>query len=67
MKLSTRNQLKGKVLSIIEGPVSATLKVDIGGQVVTSSITDESVKDLGLAVGDDVVVLVKSSDVMIGK
>ncbi len=37
------------------------------GVFVTSSITTESVDDLGLAIGDDVVAIIKSSDVMIGK
>jgi molybdopterin-binding protein len=67
MKLSTRNQLIGTVTALIEGPVNASLKIDIGGQTVTSSITDEAVKDLDLKVGDAVTVLIKSSDVMIGK
>ncbi len=67
MKLSTRNQLKGKVVSVAEGQVAATVVVDIGGLTVTSAITDAAVKDLALAVGDDVTVLIKASDVMIGK
>jgi molybdopterin-binding protein len=68
MKLSTRNSLKGKVLEVKEGQVAAKVKVDIGGgNVVTSMITVDAVKDLGLRVGDEVVVLVKATSVMIGK
>jgi molybdopterin-binding protein len=67
-KLSARNQLKGTVAAIEKGPVSAKVKIDVGnGVFVTSSITTESVDDLGLAIGDDVVAIIKSSDVMIGK
>jgi len=67
-KLNARNQLKGTVTAVEKGPVSAKVKIDVGGGVfVTSSITTESVDDLGLAVGDEVVPIIKSSDVMIGK
>ncbi len=68
MKISARNQINGTVTSVSPGAVNATVKVDIGGgNVITSSITNDAVEDLGLAVGDAVVVLVKSSDVLIGK
>ena len=44
------------------------MKVDIGGgHIVTASITEEAIADLGLAEGDRVTVLVKASDVLIGK
>lgn len=68
MKISARNQIKGKIVSVTPGVVNATVKIDIGGgNVVTSSITEEAVADLGLAEGDDVTVIVKASDVLIGK
>lgn len=68
MKISARNQLRGTVVSVTPGAVNATVKVDIGnGNIVTSSITNDAVDDLALAVGDAVTVLVKSSDVLIGK
>jgi len=52
-KLSTRNQLKGTVAAIDKGPVSAKVKIDIGGGVfVTSSITSESVDDLARIMHD---------------
>jgi molybdopterin-binding protein len=67
MRLSIRNQLKGKVESIKAGSVMTIVKVTLkGGQTVTSSITKEAVKDLGLKVGSAVVVLVKSTEVMLG-
>jgi len=68
MKLSARNQIPGTVLAITPGAVNGTVKVDIGGgNVVTASITEEAIHELGLAIGDRVTVVVKASDVMIGK
>lgn len=68
MKLSTRNIIKGKVIDLQEGMVAAKVKVDIGaGNTITSTITVEAVKDLGIKVGDEVSVLIKASSVMLGK
>lgn len=68
MKLSARNQISGTVTGITPGAVNGTVKVDIGGgNVVTASITEEAIHDLGLAIGDAVTVIVKASDVLIGK
>ena len=68
MKISARNQIRGSVVSVTLGAVNATVKVDIGGgNVITSSITNEAIDELALAEGDPVIVFVKSSDVMIGK
>jgi molybdopterin-binding protein len=68
MKISARNVLKGRIIDIKAGPVAARVRVDIGGgHVVTSSILAESLEDLGIVVGDEVSVIIKSSDVMIGK
>ena len=65
MRLSTRNQLSGTVTSINPGSVMTTVKVDVSGQEVTAAVTKEAVEDLGIAVGDAVVVLVRSTDVML--
>ena len=68
MKLSARNQIKGKIIQVTKGQTTAHVRVDVdGGNVVTPSITNEAVDELALAVGDMVTVVVKSSDVMIGK
>ncbi|AOW24008.1 transporter [Sphingomonas melonis TY] len=68
MKLSARNQISGTIVSITPGAVNGSIKVDIGGgNVVTASITEEAIADLGLAKGDAVTVIIKASDVMIGK
>jgi molybdopterin-binding protein len=68
MKISARNQLKGIVVGITPGAVNGQVKVDVGGgNVITSSITEEAIADLALAVGDGVTVFIKASDVLIGK
>ena len=66
MKISARNMLKGKIVSVEKGATTAHVKIEIGhGQVITSSITNQSVDDLKLQVGSDAYAVVKSSDVMI--
>jgi molybdopterin-binding protein len=68
MKLSARNQLKGKIVDVVKGATTSHVRIDIGGGVmVTSSITNEAVADLALAKGDDAWAVIKASDVMIGK
>ncbi|SEN31963.1 molybdenum-pterin binding domain-containing protein [Sphingomonas gellani] len=68
MKLSARNQIPGRVTAITPGAVNGTVKVDIGnGIIVTASITEEAIADLHLSEGDRVTVVVKATDVLIGK
>ncbi len=68
MKLSARNQLKGKIVEVRKGATTSHVRIDIGGGViVTSSITNEAVADLALQKGDDAWAVIKASDVMIGK
>ena len=65
MKISARNRLKGKIVEVILGATTAHVRIDIGGAIVTSSITNAAVDDLGLTVGKDAYAVVKASDVMI--
>jgi molybdopterin-binding protein len=65
MKLSARNMLKGKIISVTRGATTSHVRLDIGGAVVTSSITNEAVDDLKLAAGMEAYAVVKASDVMI--
>jgi molybdate transport system regulatory protein len=68
MRFSARNQLRGTVASVQLGTVMATVVVRLeGGQEVTSVITRESAEDLGLAEGDEVAAVIKSTEVMIAK
>lgn len=67
MKLSARNQIKGTVTSITEGVVNAKVTIDIGGgNVITSVISVDAAKDLDLAIGSEVVAIIKSSSVILG-
>ena len=67
MKLSARNQIKGKVAAIQKGQTTGHVRIDVGGGVViTASITNEAIDELGLTVGDEAVAVIKASDVMVG-
>ncbi len=66
MRLSARNKLKGKILDVKKGATTAHVRLEIApGQVVTASITNEAVEELGLKAGGTAVAIVKASDVMI--
>jgi molybdopterin-binding protein len=68
MKISARNTIKGKVEGVEVGAVMASVKIKIEApDVITAIITKESVKDLDIKDGDEVVVIVKSTEVMVGK
>ncbi len=67
MRLSARNRLKGKVTEVTKGATTAHVKIDVGGSVVTASITNQAIDDLGLKVGDEAYAVIKASDVMVGK
>lgn len=67
MKLSARNVLPGVVVAITKGATTAHVKMEVAaGLVLTASITNEAVDELGLAVGAPARAIVKSSDVIIG-
>ena len=77
MKLSARNQLEGKIVSVDKGAVMANIKIEvtepntitavIEPNTITAVITKESAEKLGLAEGDDVTAIIKSTEVIIGK
>jgi molybdopterin-binding protein len=68
MQLSTLNQIKGKVTDIKKGVTTDHVRVDLGhGIVITSSITREALELLQLASGDDVIVVINESNIVIGK
>ncbi len=67
MKLSARNQLKGTVTGVTTGAVMAEVVVDVGGQEVVAAITRGSAESLELAAGDDVTVVIKATEVILGK
>jgi molybdopterin-binding protein len=66
MRISARNQIKGTVVEVKKGATTSHVRVDIGsGQIMTSSITNEAVDELGIAAKGQVIVMIKASDVMI--
>lgn len=67
MRLSAHNQLTGTVQSVKSGTVMAEVTVAIEPGLVTAVITDSSRQDLNLAEGDRVTVVIKSTEVMVGK
>jgi len=67
MQLSARNQLKGKIVEVKEGPVSTELVVDLNGVQIVSVITTASAQNMGLKIGDEAIAVIKASSVMIAK
>jgi molybdopterin-binding protein len=67
MKLSARNIIQGKVIEVTKGQTTAHVRLDVGGTIITASITNEAVDDLALKVGDAAAAVIKSSDVIIAK
>lgn len=67
MKISARNQLKGKVVDIQKGAVNSIVKIDIGGgNIISSTISLESIKELKLEVGKEAIAIIKATSVMVG-
>jgi len=65
MKISARNRLKGTVTEVTKGATTAHVKIDVGGTIVTASITNAAVDELKLAKGQTAYAIVKASDVMV--
>jgi molybdopterin-binding protein len=65
MKISARNQLRGEVEAIVLGAVTAKVTVRVGENLIESVITRQSVEDLNIKVGDEVVAVIKSTEIML--
>lgn len=65
MKISARNALTGKIVDVKKGATTAHVRIDIGGTIVTASITNEAVDELALKPGMTASAVIKSSDVMV--
>ena len=66
MKLSARNQIKGKIVEVKKGATTSHVRIEIApGQIITASITNEAVDELGLKAGMAAAAVIKASDVMI--
>ena len=67
MRLSARNQLPGRVTAVRLGAVMAEISIDLGGPKVVAAITRQSAESLGLREGDQVMAVVKATEIMVAK
>jgi molybdopterin-binding protein len=68
MRLSARNQLRSTVTAVVHGEVMSTIKAVLGdGQPLTAAITTDAAQELDVAPGDIIVVVIKSTEVMVAK
>jgi molybdate transport system regulatory protein len=71
VKISARNQVKGKVKAIKKGGVVSRVEIEVPPSSkplkMVAVITNDAVEDLDLQVGDEVTTIIKSTEVMIGK
>ncbi|MGI4941022.1 MAG: TOBE domain-containing protein [Janthinobacterium lividum] len=68
MKLSARNQIKGRITAVVRGQTTGHVHIDVGnGVTMHASITNEAIDDLQLVVGDEAYAVIKASDVMVAK
>lgn len=67
MRLSARNQLPGTVIAIEKGAVNGIVTIEVApGVIITSSITNAAIEELGLTEGAKAVAVIKASSVMVG-
>jgi molybdopterin-binding protein len=66
VKLSARNKLKGTIAEVKKGATTTHVKINVGGTIVTASITNEAAEELKLAAGQAAYAVIKASDVMVG-
>lgn len=65
MKISARNQFKGTITEVVKGATTSHVRIDIGGAIVTASITNQAVDELKLAKGKPAIAVIKASDVLV--
>jgi len=66
MRISARNQIRGTIVDIVKGATTSHVQLDVGGAILTASITTEAVDDLKLVKGRQAYAVIKASDVMVG-
>jgi molybdopterin-binding protein len=65
MKLSARNRLQGRIVEVVKGQATAHVRINVGGVIVTASITNEAVDELRLSAGKTAYAVIKATDVMV--
>jgi molybdopterin-binding protein len=66
MKISARNVLKGRIVSVTKGQTTSHVVIDVNGMTITASITNEAVDELKHAQGKDAYAVIKASNVIVG-
>lgn len=67
MKLSARNQLKGKIIKVDEGLITSKVMIDLGNDnIISAIISKDAISDLDLEVGKEAFAIIKSTEVIIG-
>ncbi len=67
MKLSARNQLKGKITKVDVGLITSKVTMDLGnGNIISAIISKDAIEDLNLKPGDYAYAVIKSTEVIIG-
>jgi molybdopterin-binding protein len=64
-KMSARNRLPGTITEVVKGEAAARVSMQVGDNHMVSLITRESADELGLEAGQQIMALVKASDVMV--
>jgi molybdopterin-binding protein len=67
MSISARNKLKGKITEILMGDVMAEVTIRVGQNTIDAIITRRSAQELKLKKGDNVIAVVKATEVMVSK
>lgn len=67
LRTSARNQLPGKIVAVKLGNVMAQIDIQVGDHRVVAAITRDSAEELELREGDEVVAIIKATEVMVGK
>ena len=65
--VNTRNQFRGTVVRINDGPVVSEVEIETLAGIITSVVTSSSIREVDLRVGDEAVAMFKSTEVLIGK
>ena len=67
MKLSARNQLKGKIVKVEEGLITSKVVLDLGNDnMISAIISKDAIEDLNLSAGDTAFAIIKSTEFIIG-
>jgi len=65
--VNTRNQFRGTVVRINDGPVVSEVEVETPIGIITAVVTSSSIRGVDLQIGDEAVALFKATEVLIGK